>query len=52
MIVWNQRLSPIREKRPNSFPLKLVSSSKQANFENRIEWAEYGGSERNGLFGE
>jgi hypothetical protein len=48
----NLRLSPIRENRPNHFPLKLISNSKRSNFENRTGWAEYRGSERNGHFGE
>jgi hypothetical protein len=45
-------LSLIREKQPNLFPLKLISSSKRLNFENRTEWVESRGSERNGAFGE
>src|SRR5207247_1027952 len=48
----NWILSPIRAKRPNLFPLKLLSNSKRSYFENRIEWAEYGGSEKSAGFGE
>ena len=48
----NRMFSPIREKQPNRFPLKRLSNSKRSSFENRIEWAEYRGSERNGRFGE
>jgi hypothetical protein len=33
-------------------PLRLISNSKRSNFENRTEWAESGGSERNRPFGE
>ena len=47
-----RRLSLIRERRPNLFQLKLISNSKRLNFENRTEWAEYRGSEKNRLFGE
>jgi hypothetical protein len=48
----NQTLSPIREKWPNLFPLMPISNSKRSNFENRTEWVESRGSERNGPFGE
>jgi hypothetical protein len=36
----NRTLSLIREKQPNHFPLRLISSSKRSNFENRTEWGE------------
>jgi hypothetical protein len=48
----NRRLSPIREIIPNLFPLKVISSSKQLDFENRTKRVESRGSERNGPFGE
>ena len=30
-------VADIREKRPNHFPLRLISNSKRSNFENRTE---------------
>jgi hypothetical protein len=48
----NRTLSLVRQKRQNLFPLKLISNSKCSDFENRTEWMESRGSEKNGPFGE
>jgi hypothetical protein len=50
MIIWNWRLSPVREKRSNSPPppWMLIRHSKLSNLENRTELSESRGLERNG----
>jgi hypothetical protein len=45
----NRRLSPIREIFPNPISLRLISTSKETNFENRTKRVESRGLEKKGL---
>jgi hypothetical protein len=47
-LLAGELLADVQEKRPNSLPWMLISNSKRSSFENRTEWAESRGLERNG----
>ena len=44
-------MTAIQETFPNSIPTEIVTNSNQWDFENRTEWTESRGSEKNGPFG-